>query len=329
MKIKTITVVIPTYNEEDNIPEIYQRINTVFEPYKRKYHLEIMFIDNFSTDSSRKIIIELSQKDSQVKAIFNSRNFGFTRSTFYGLTQATGDCAILIFADMQDPPEVIPKFIELWEQGNKVVVGIKTRSHENPFVYFMRSCYYRMIKKISEIDHINQFDGFGLYDRAFIDVLRNLDDSLPYLRGIIAELGFRRADVYYTQEKRQHGHTNFNFFKLYDLAMLGITSYSKIVMRIATLLGFSVAVISVCIASFTFIYKLFNWNSYPVGNAAISIGVFFLGAVQLFFIGLLGEYILNINTRVLHRPLVIEECRINFENNLQDIKEDDNSHVTK
>lgn len=230
---------------------------------------------------------------------------------------------------MQDPPEVIPKFIEQWEQGNKIVVGIKAQSYENPFIYFIRACYYKIIRKISEIDHINQFDGFGLYDRTFIDVLRNLDDSLPYLRGIIAELGFRRADVYYTQEKRQHGHTNFNFFKLYDLAMLGITSYSKIVMRIATLLGFSVAVVSVCIASFTFIYKLFNWNSYPVGNAAISIGVFFFGAVQLFFIGLLGEYILNINTRVLHRPLVIEECRINFENNLQDIEEDDNSHVTK
>ena len=214
---------------------------------------------------------------------------------------------------MQDPAEIIPEFISQWEQGYKIVVGVKKRSKENHLMYWLRKCYYLVLKKTSEIDHIEQYDGFGLYDKSFLDVLRNLDDSLPYLRGIVAELGFARKDIFYTQNKRKYGKSHFDFFKLYDLAMLGITSYSKVVMRLATLLGFGVSIFSLLIAAFTFIYKLFNWDYYIVGNAAIAIGIFFFGAVQLFFIGLLGEYILNINTRILHRPLVIEERRINCE----------------
>lgn len=313
MEIKTVTIVVPTYNEQENIPLIYRRIATVFEQYNGKYNLEILFIDNYSTDDSRERIIKLAQMDSRVKAIFNAHNFGFSRSTFYGLTQATGDCAILIFADMQDPPEVIEQFIQKWEMGYKIVVGVKKSSRENPFMFLVRKFYYYLIKRISEIDHIKQFNGFGLYDRAFLDVLRKLDDPLPYLRGIVAELGFCRTEVFYEHQKRDHGRTHFNFMKLYDVAMLGITSYSKIVMRLATLLGFGVAIISLVIAAITLIHKLCNWNSFPVGSAAISIGVFFFGAVQLFFIGLVGEYILNINTRTMHHPIVIEECRINFE----------------
>lgn len=310
---KIITVVIPTYNEQENVYCIYQRIVDVFSSELNEYELEIMFIDNYSTDSTREMIAELAEKDKRVRAIFNAKNFGFSRSTFYGLTQAMGDCAILIFADMQDPPELIPKFVHQWCNGYKIVIGIKNSSEENKIIYLLRKCYYSVLKKISEVDHIKQFDGFGLYDRSFIEVLKKLDDPLPYLRGIVAELGPRRADIPYRQEKRRFGKSHFNFFKLYDLAMLGITSYSKIVMRIATFLGFALAVISFLIATGTFIYKIFNWESFPVGNAAISIGVFFFGAVQLFFVGLLGEYILNINTRVLHRPLVIEERRINFD----------------
>lgn len=313
MSKKLITILVPTYNEEKNIIFAYDSIVHVMEKNCAEYQFEIMFIDNYSEDSSRKIIENLALKDSRVKAIFNAKNFGFSRSTYYGLTQAQGDCAVLIFADMQDPAEVIPEFVYQWEQGYKIVTGIKKRSKENPLMYLFRKCYYVILKKISEINHIEQYDGFGLYDKSFINVLKNLDDSLPYLRGIVAELGFARKDVFYTQNKRKYGKSNFNFFKLYDLAMLGITSYSKVVMRLATLLGFGVAIISLFIAAFTFIYKLFNWNYYTVGNAAISIGIFFFGAIQLFFIGLLGEYILNINTRVLHRPLVIEERRINCE----------------
>lgn len=311
--MKTITIVIPTYNEEENIPLVYQRVTALFLEQLAGYRYEIQFIDNCSTDSSRQKILDLAGQDPQVKAIFNAKNFGFTRSTFYGLTQAEGDCAVLLFADMQDPPEIIPSFVEKWEQGSKIVTGIKKQSKESPIMYLIRKCYYSVIKRISEIDHIAQFDGFGLYDASFINVLRGLDDSLPYLRGIVAELGYQRAEVPYTQEKRLYGKTSFNFLRLYDQAMLGITSYSKIVMRLATMIGFFVAIISLIIAAVTLVYKLLHWESFPVGNAAISIGVFFFGAVQLFFIGLLGEYVLSINSRVLHRPLVIEERRINFQ----------------
>jgi len=311
---KAVTVVVPTYNEQENIPLVYQRLTDLFKNKLSQYNLEILFIDNCSTDSSREQILALTKEDKCVKAIFNARNFGFSRSTFYGLTQATGDCAILMFADMQDPPELIPEFLAEWEAGYKIVIGVKSRSRENPIMFQVRRIYYFLLRKISEIEHIEQYNGFGLYDRSFIKVIKNLDDSLPYLRGIVAELGFRRKEIPYIQEKRQHGKTKFNFIKLYDVAMLGITSYSKVVMRLATLIGFFVAIISLAVATFTFVYKIFHWDAYPIGNAAISIGVFFFGAVQLFFVGLLGEYVLSINTRTMHHPLVIEERRINFAN---------------
>ena len=311
---KTVTIVIPTFNEEDNIREIYQCISGIFENKLPSYKVEFLFIDNCSTDNSQGVISDLAKSDQNVKAIFNARNFGFNRSTFYGLTQSTGDCAILIFADMQDPPEVIPEFIKKWEEGYKVVAGVRKSSDENPIMFFIRKCYYYTLEKISEIDHIKQFNGFGLYDRIFLDVLRELDDPLPYLRGVVAELGFKQTTVKYAHKKRHNGKSKFNFYKLYDVAMLGITSYSKVVMRMATIFGFFMSICSLIIAGVTFIHKLLHWDSFPVGSAAISIGVFVLGAVQLFFIGLLGEYILNINTRSLRRPLVIEERRINFDN---------------
>ncbi len=316
---KTVTIVIPTYNEEENIPLIYERIVNLFQNgMANAYQMELLFIDNCSIDRSRDIILSLAQSDVRVKAIFNARNFGYMRSTFYGVTQAEGDCAILINADMQDPPDVIPKFLKEWEKGKKVVVGVKSASRENPLMYFLRQCYYSFIRKTSDIEHIDQFDGFGLYDRSFIEVLKNLDDPMPYLRGIVAELGFQRSQVEYTQEKRNHGKSKANFFKLYDDAMLGITSYSKVLMRLATMTGFAVAVISLIVAIFVFFSKIFNWSTYPGGTASIAVGVFFFGAVQLFFIGILGEYILNINIRILHRPVVIEEQRINFEGTAED-----------
>ena len=313
MEKKTITVVVPTYNERENIPLIYQRIANIFADKLPGYQMEVLYIDNCSTDASREKILALAEEDKRVKAIFNAKNFGFTRSSFYGLSQAEGDCAVLIFADMQDPPEMIPEFVKQWEQGYKIVTGIKNKSRENPIMYLVRKIYYGLLKRISEIEHIEQFDGFGLYDRSFIKVIRELDDPLPYFRGIVAELGFQRKEVTYTQEKRKYGKSSFKFFKLYDLAMLGITSYSKVVMRLATFFGFGVALVSFGVAVFTFIHKLFHWNTFPIGSAAISIGVFFFGAVQLFFVGLLGEYVLSINTRTMHHPLVIEERRVNFE----------------
>lgn len=309
--MKTVCIVVPTYNEEENIPLVYARVCDVFS--NLNYAFEILFIDNYSTDMSRIKILHLCEKDKRVKSIFNAKNFGFTRSTFYGLSQATGDCAVLMFADLQDPPEVIPEFLNKWESGNKVVVGIKNKSRENKLMYFFRKCYYLLVEKISDVDHISQFVGFGLYDRSFLKVLASLDDPLPYLRGIVAEMAFQRTDVYYEQEKRQKGKSSFNFFNLYDTAMLGITSYSKVLMRLATIFGFLLALLSAIIAIVTLVIKLLNWNYFSMGTAAIVVGVFLIGSVQLFFIGLLGEYVLNINTRVMHRPLVIEEKRINFE----------------
>ncbi len=310
--MKKISIVIPTYNEEENIQYAYERVTNFMKNIIDKYSYEVIFIDNHSTDGTRKLLRELSKKDINVKVILNAKNFGFTRSTYYGLTQSTGDCTILIFCDMQDPPELISKFLEKWEEGYKIVVGIKKRSKENKLMYAVRGFYYRLIKKIGEIDHIEQFTGFGLYDKKFIEVLRNLRDPMPYLRGIVAELGYERFEVSYEQEKRKYGKSGFSFFKLYDVAMLGITSYSKVVMHCATIMGFCIAILSFFVGIITFIVKLINWDYFDVGTAAVIIGIFMMGSIQLFFIGLVGEYILNINTRVMDRPLVIEEERTNF-----------------
>lgn len=311
--MKVITVVVPTYNEEANIVNLYNRTKKVFEEQLPDYCCNIQFIDNGSTDRTRMLIRELCQKDETVTAIFNAKNFGFVRSQFYGLSQAEGDAAVMMCADMQDPPEVIPQFVKAWEEGYKIVAGIKNKSRENPLMYFFRKCFYKLIGQISEIDHISQFDGFGLYDRSFIQVLRDLKDPLPYLRGIVAELGFQRKDIHYTQEKRVGGKTHFRFLALYDLAMLGITSYSKVVMHLATLIGAVVSGLSFLVGLVALIIKLFNWDAFPFGTAATQVGTFLLGSLQLFFIGFVGEYIVNMNTRVMQHPLVIEETRINFD----------------
>ena len=310
--MKTISILIPTFNEEENFTRIIERIKKIFLEKLSTYNYEIIFIDNYSTDATRNIIELLAKQDTHIKAIFNAKNFGFTRSTFYGLSQAEGDCAVLLFADMQDPPELIEDFVNKWENEFKIVVGIKNKSKENFIMYKIRQLYYYFIKKIGDVEHIEQFTGFGLYDKSFIKILRELDDPLPYLRGIVAELGFENEKIYYEQQKRQYGKTSFNFMKLYDTAMLGITSYSKVLTRIATISGFITSIISIIIALITFIIKLCNWNSFSVGIAAISIGVYFFGSVILFFVGLIGEYIVNINVRTMGHPLVIEEKRINF-----------------
>lgn len=309
---KTITVVIPTYNEEQNIQAAYERVSSIFSSHLENYNMEILFIDNASTDRSRSIIEELCAKDHRVQAIFNATNFGFSRSSYYGLSQAEGDCAVMLYADMQDPPEVIPQFVLKWEEGYKVVTGIKSQSKENPLMYAVRDIYYKILSKISETEHIKQFDGFGLYDASFVKLLRTMKDPLPYLRGLVAEYGCKRTEVQYTQEKRRAGKTSFNFARYYDVAMLGLTSSTKAIMRMATFLGLIMAGICLLIAVITIIMKLVNWNYYDVGTAAIIVGIFFVGAVQIFFLGFLGEYILNINIRVMQHPIVVEERRINL-----------------
>ena len=311
--MKKISILVPTYNEEDNVNNVVEKLENILIENLKNYDYEIVFIDNCSTDNTRNILIDLCKKNKNVKAIFNAKNFGIARSVFYGLTQTTGDCTILIYADFQEPPELIPKLIEEWENGYKIVIGKKNSSKENPIMYIIRLIYYKLIKYISEIEHIDNFNGFGLYDKSFINVLKDLDDSEPYLRGIVAELGYKIKTITYEHQKRKFGKTHFNFYKLYDHAMLGITSYSKIVLRFATMFGFLFSIITFIIGFINLIMKLINWNSFPIGMASLIVGIFFIGSVQIFFIGLLGEYILNINLRVMKRPLVIEEERINYE----------------
>ena len=327
IEMKTISVVIPTYNEEANVETIYQRIKDLFTTSLSSYQMEILFIDNASKDRTREIIGKLAESDHRVQAIYNATNFGFSRSTFYGLSQAEGNCAILLYADMQDPPEVIPKFVEQWEAGYKIVTGIKSKSKENRMMYAIRSLYYSFLEKISESEHIKQFDGFGLYDVSFIKELRRMKDPLPYLRGIVGEIGFQRAEIEYEQKIRKNGKSKFNFMRCYDVAMLGITSSTKAIMRMATFLGMGLSACCLIIAIVTFILKITNWNYFDVGTAAVIIGIFFVGGVQTFFLGFLGEYIVNINIRVMRHPIVVEEKRINMRRSYQ--SKDDEESVEK
>lgn len=309
--MKKISVVIPCFNEQENVVEISKAVVNELEKLK-KYDYEIIFIDNSSTDNTQNLIENICAKNSRIKAIFNAKNFGQFNSPYYGLLQTSGDCTILLAADFQDPIEMIPKFIEEWENGYKIVIGIKNKSQENKFIYFLRSCYYKIIKKMSETEQIEHFTGFGLYDKKFIDVLKQLDDPSPFLRGIVAELGFKRKEIPYEQPKRRAGKTHNNFYSLYDAAMISFTSYTKVGLRLATFVGIAVGFISFIIGVVYLILKLVYWERFAAGTIPILIGMCFLGAIQLFFIGFLGEYILSINVRVKNRPLVIEERRINF-----------------
>lgn len=310
--MKKISIVVPTFNEQDNIEPLVREVSEIFRKNLNKYKFDIIFIDNYSQDKTREKIERICSKNKNIKAIFNAKNFGYLRSPFYGLLQAGGDAVVMMAADFQDPPSMLAEFVKQWEKGNKVVIGIKKKSNENPIIYMLRTFFYKFIKKIAEIEHIEHFTGFGLYDKNFISVLKKLDDPMPYLRGIVAEFGFKIKRIDYEQMRRKSGKTKSSLWSLYDVAMLGITSYSKVVMRLATIFGFIVSAMSFCIALLYLVLKLVFWFSFPMGTAPLIISVFFLGAVQLFFIGFLGEYILNINTRVMKRPLVVEEKRINF-----------------
>jgi len=310
--MKKISILVPTFNEEENIKPLCAELINIFSGKLSDYDYEILIIDNYSTDRTREHILELCAADKNIKSIFNAKNFGHIRSPFHGMLQTTGDCTIVMCADFQDPPEMIVNFVREWEKGSKVVIGKKNKSYENPVMRLLRSFYYKLIKQISDTEQVEHFTGFGLYDKTFVDVLRQLDDPMPYMRGIVAELGFSRMEIEYVQQKRRFGKTKNNWYTLYDMAMLGITSYSKMVMRLATIFGFIISGLSFAVAMYYLIMKLIYWDKFPFGTAPIIISIFFLGSIQLFFIGFLGEYILNINTRVMKRPLVVEEKRINF-----------------
>ena len=309
---KTISIVIPCYNEEENVIPLANALRTCFREKLKNYHYELLFIDNDSQDKTRENLRALCKEDKGIKAIFNAKNFGQFNSPYYGMLNSTGDATILMAADFQDPVEMIPKFVEAWEEGYRIVIGVKTESNESKIMYALRGIYYKLIRKMSSVDQISQFTGFGLYDKGFISVMKSLDDPTPFLRGIVAELGYRRKDIPYTQPKRRAGVTHNNFYTLYDAAMLSFTSYTKVGLRLAVFFGGIFAGISMLVGFLYLIMKLIWWDRFPAGMAPMLIGMLFLGSVQIFFIGLLGEYILSINQRVMKRPLVVEEERLNF-----------------
>mgnify|MGYP004462374715 FL=1 len=313
--MKKISIMIPCYNEEENVIPMSEAIVDLFNTELTSYDYELLFIDNCSTDKTREYLRMICGKNKHVKAIFNARNFGQFNSPYYGLLQTTGDCVVSMCCDFQDPIELIPKYIREWENGYKIVIGIKTSSKESKIMYKLRSLYYKIIKKYSDVEQIEHFTGSGLYDKSFIDVLRDLKDPTPFMRGLVAELGFARKEIPYEQPQRRAGKTHNNWYTLYDAAMLSFTSYTKIGLRLATFMGILAGTGSFIVAIIYLILKLTHWNSFTAGMAPVVIGMFFLGGIQLFFLGFIGEYILSINKRVMNRPLVVEEERINFEEN--------------
>jgi glycosyltransferase involved in cell wall biosynthesis len=311
--MKKLSVLIPCYNEEENVGPISQAVIETLTRDLPEYDYELVFIDNDSTDQTRPILRRLCAENPKIKAIFNAKNFGQFNSPYYGMLQVTGDCVIEMVADFQDPVDMIPKYVHAWEEGYKIVIGIKTSSKESKLMYWLRSCYYKMIKKLSDVEQIEHFTGSGLYDRDFIEVLRNLNDPTPFLRGIVAELGYKRKEIPYEQPQRRAGKTHNNFYRLYDAAMLSITSYTKVGLRLATFVGAFSCICSFVVAIIYLVMKLIWWDRFPAGMAPMLIGMLFLGSVQIFFIGMIGEYVLSINQRVMNRPLVVEEERLNFD----------------
>jgi len=309
--LRFISIITPCYNEEANINDVYEQVKKVMGSLPG-YSYEHIFIDNCSKDKTPQVLRSLAAKDKRAKVIFNTRNFGHIRSPFYAMLQATGDAVIPIVADLQDPPEMIVDFLKKWEEGYKVILGVKTKSEESALMFAIRSAYYNFIGRVSEIELTKNNTGFGLYDRVVMDILRKIDDPYPYFRGLISELGFEAAKIEYTQPARRRGITSNNFYRLYDIAMLGITSHSKVPLRVATMLGFAMSLLSLLTAFGYLIAKLVFWNSFSLGIAPTIIGLFLFSSVQLFFVGIIGEYIGAIHTQVLKRPLVVERERINF-----------------
>lgn len=311
MTQKLVTIVTGCYNEVENVRPLYEALQAIFTT-RPQYRFEILYIDNASQDGTQHILRAIAAEDSSVKVILNARNFGHIRSPMHGLMEARGDALIIMASDFQDPPEMISQFLDQWEAGHKVVMGVKEKSEESWLFYQLREQYYRMLARMSDVKLVNQTTGFGLYDRVVVEAIRKIDDPYPYFRGLIADVGFEPARVPFTQPRRARGISSQNWYSLYDIAFLGIVNHSKIPLRIATILGFCLACLSMLTATGYLIYKLLYWDSFSVGVAPVLIGFFLLSSVQLVFIGIVGEYIGSIWTQVRHHPYVTEKERINF-----------------
>lgn len=310
--MKKISIMTACYNEEENIAEVYAQVKDVFVNRLPEYQYEHVFIDNASEDQTVEILREIAANDQNVKVIVNARNFGHIRSPFHGIMQCSGDAVISIVADLQDPPEMIVDFIRKWEEGYKIVIGVKEQSYEAQWMFKLREAYYRLLHKLSEVEIFKGFTGFGLYDKKIIEFMREFDDPYPFFRGLIAEIGFKAAKIPYTQPARPRGISKNNFYSLYDMGILGIINNSKVPLRIATFLGFLLSFVSFMTAIVYTVIKLFHWDSMPLGIAPLIIGGAFMFGIVLFFLGIIGEYIGAIYTQILKRPRVFESERINF-----------------
>lgn len=308
--IKKISIVTPCYNEASNVEELYARIVAVME--KLPYDYEHICIDNASTDGTVMKLKQLAKSDKRLKIIVNARNFGHIRSPYHAILQSSGDACISIASDLQDPPEMIADYIDRWERGYKIVLSVKPQSDESFIIFILRKAYYGIISKMSEVPLVRNATGSGLYDRVVIDILKKIDDPYPYFRGLLSEIGFEIATIPFRQPKRKRGLSKNNFFTLYDIAMLGITNYSKLPLRLMAIGGFLLSIFSLILSMVYFIFKIANWNSFELGIAPMLIGIFFFGAIQAFFIGVLGEYVITIHTHIRRMPLVIEAERVNF-----------------
>lgn len=308
---KKISIVTPTFNEDLNIErlclEIAQQMKSL------NYDYEHIVIDNLSTDSTAQILEKIAKTDKNLKVIINNRNFGHIRSPIHGLLQASGDAVILMSADFQDPISLIPKYIEEWENGHMVVMGQKTTSDESKFKHYFKKLYYKFINAISEVPLLMDTTGAGLFDRKIIEELRNVNDPYPYFRGLVSEVTNDVKLLPFHQPKRTKGTTKNNFYTLYDLGIVGIIKHSKIPLRIITFIGLAASLVSFLISIIFLFRKLFNWNSFDVGIAPLIIGVFMIGSIQIFLLGFIGEYVMNILYHSRNLPLVIEKKRINFD----------------
>jgi polyisoprenyl-phosphate glycosyltransferase len=309
----TISIITPCFNEELNVREVYERVKSAVAKLGDGYEYEHIFIDNASTDSTVDVLKDIAAVDRNVKIIRNTRNFGHVRSPMHAVYQANGDIVIGIVADLQDPPEMIVDMVRKWEEGYRVVIGIKAGSGESGLMFQLRKLYYKLVNRLSGVETYENFTGFGLYDRKVMDIVRSCNDPYPYFRGMIADIGFPHYEIPYHQPARKRGLTKNNFYSLYDLAMLGITNFSKVPLRLATFCGFAGAIVSVLVSLAYFVYKLAFWSSFSLGVAPLVIGFFFFGSLQLLLVGIIGEYVGNIHTQIQKRPLVVEQERVNFE----------------
>ena len=311
--MKKISIMVPCYNEEENVIPLSEALIEMFAKDLPQYDYDITFIDNDSTDTTRVKLRQLCEGNKKIKAIFKAKNFGQFNSPYYGIINTDGDCTIPVCADFQDPIDVIPRLVAEWEKGYKIVCAVKSSSKESKIMYFLRTCYYKLIKKMSSVEQIEHFTGFGLYDKSFVQVMKDLKDPIPFLRGVVGELGFKRTEIEYTQAQRRAGKTHNNFFTLYDAAMLSFTSYTKLGLRLATFVGGFFGLVSIIVGIVYLVLKLVYWNRFTAGMVPLILLVSILGSLQLIFIGLMGEYILSMNQRLMNRPLVVEEERLNFD----------------